>query len=250
MVVAMVTESELFKSSGQDRLDLAYYTKNSVILTVLARDSDGYIRNGVAVNQNTPADTLTVLASDPFTDIRNCVAANPNTPADTLTVLASDPHDRIRDTVAANPNTLADTLTVLASDVNDDTRWRTARNFAAPDELLWCLLTDTDKDIADNVTARLQTKNLSLTDPTWVDPITLKTIYDVLQTNNVLNTPMLIQLLKAKVALSKTELIELCELYGSDVRELIKTNYELTHPLLKQMLAPAPKHTLSSTVCR
>lgn len=78
MVVAMVDELELFKLSEQKRVDLAYYTKNPEILKVLAGDPDGYIRQGVSVNPNTPAGTLTVLAADVNDNIRNYVAANPN----------------------------------------------------------------------------------------------------------------------------------------------------------------------------
>ena len=54
----------------------------------------------------------------------------------------------------------------------------------------------------------------------------------------MLNTLMLIQLLKAKIVLTQMELIELCELYDESVRDVIKTRYELTHPLLKQLLQP------------
>ena len=61
----------------------------------------------------------------------------------------------------------------------------------------------------------------------------------------MLNTLMLIQLLKAKIVLTQMELIELCELYDGDVRELIKNNYTVTHPLLEQILASKHTHTTS-----
>ena len=127
-------------------------------------------------------------------------------------------------------------------------RWNAAHNSSTSNELLWCVLKDPDKSVVDKAVTRLQNQNLSLTDPSWVDSQTLKTIYDILQANNALNSTMLIQLLKAKMPLTQMELIELCELYDSNVRDVIKTGYELTHPLLKQILKP--KHTPSSAVCR
>lgn len=42
--------------------------------------------------------------------------------------------------------------------------------------------------------------------------------------------------------LTQSELIDLCELYDNDIRDTIKTNYELTHPLLKQILTTSEKH--------
>lgn len=218
------------------------------ILTVLATDTDSYVRWNAAANFNTPKNTLTALATDADKAVREHAANNPNTATDTLTVLASDTDKYVRRRVAGNRNTPTKTLTVLAADTDAGVRWDMTYNSAASNELLWCMLTDTYKETVNIATKRLQSQNLSLTDPTWIDPETLKTIYDILQTNNCLNTSILIQLLKAKIALTQSELIDLCELYDDNIHELIKTNYEITHPLLKQILSP--KHTLPSTISR
>ncbi len=230
---------KLSRLSERERVDLAYRTTVPKILLVLSADAD-VVRECVADNPNTPADILTVLSSD-VDAVRECVADNPNTPADILIVLSADVDDRIRKIVASNPNTPVSALTVLATDVADATRWRTARNFVAPNELLWCLLADVYENVTCSATTRLQSQGLSLTDPSWVNPVMLRTIYDVLQTNNCLNTSVLIQLLKVKVVLSQSELIDLCELYSSDIHGVVETNYEITHPLLEKILVPSRK---------
>lgn len=208
-------------------------------LTVLATDVDPYVLRWVANNTATPAAILNSLAAAPDYVIRGFVASNINTPVSTLAVLATDSDEDVRCYVAQNTSTSAETLAVLAADPSVDMRWRVAGSLGASNELLWCLLSDPVKELVDATATRLQQRNLSSTEPTWANPQTLKTIYDTLQTTNLLNSNMLIQLLKAKVSLSQTELIDLCELYDKNIRNVIKTSYPLKHPLLKEILKPS-----------
>ena len=243
MVVVMGNETlELAKLSVLERGKLALSTKDPEILTVLASDVEIHVRRCVAINLNAPAYVLAALATDSSVEIRRHVAENQNASADILTALAVETDMYVRRGTAINLSTPKNALTILASDESVRIRWYVAINSSTSNELLWCMLKDPDKNVIDIVVTCLQNRNLSLTDPSWVDPTVLKTIYDVLQTNNALNSVMLIQLLKAKLPLSQGELIELCDLYDKSVRDTIKTGYELTHPLLKQMLSPAPKY--------
>lgn len=268
----MFTEPlDFSKSSKLERINFARYTTDPKTLAVLASDLNDNVRMEVAANPNiskdilitlaednsnevraetaanakTPVDVLTVLASDSDKHVRWRVAQNPNTPVDVLTVLATNLDEYVRWRVAYNENTPSETLIVLASDVKDEVRWHVAGNSAASSDLLWCLLTDNDKPTVNRAATRLRDQNLSLTDSTWANSETLKTIYGVLQRNNVLNASMLTQLLKAKIVLTQLELIELCELYDGNIRELIKNNYTVTHPLLEQILASKHTHTTS-----
>ena len=53
-------------------------------------------RKVVAYNSNTPAEALTILASDSDNYVRRGVAYNSNTPAEVLTTLAGDPNEYVR----------------------------------------------------------------------------------------------------------------------------------------------------------
>jgi hypothetical protein len=58
----------------------------------------------LAVNPNTPPETLTILARDKDAGVRSGVASNPNTPPETLTILARDENCWVRCRVERNPN--------------------------------------------------------------------------------------------------------------------------------------------------
>ena len=59
----------------------------------------------LALNPNTPPETLESLANDDNWLVRSHVAGNPNTPIETLERLANDKDWRVRCRVANNPNT-------------------------------------------------------------------------------------------------------------------------------------------------
>ena len=58
----------------------------------------------LAVNPNTPPETLTILARDGIVSVRCRVAYNPNTPPETLTILARDESVGVRYHVERNSN--------------------------------------------------------------------------------------------------------------------------------------------------
>jgi hypothetical protein len=79
-------------------------------------------RKDLALNPNTPPETLTLLARDEDLSVRCRVALNPNTPTETLTILARDEDWGVRWSVAWNPNTPSESLVILAQDEDDDVR--------------------------------------------------------------------------------------------------------------------------------
>ena len=144
--------------------------------------------------------------------------------------------------LALNPNTPVELLITLAGHPSAYVRRNITINSHTPKELLWCLLTDTDSGVYTNATGRLNLTNENLK---WIDDEMIKTIYNNLTANNQLNSNILGQILKTKMMLTQTELIELCELYDKNVHQDIKDNYNITHPLLKQILKPIQKPTIS-----
>ena len=82
----------------------------------------------LALNPNTPTETLNLLATDENSSVRREVARNPNTPVETLKVLATDKDSGVRSRVARNPNTPVETLKVLATDEYSDVRYEVAQN--------------------------------------------------------------------------------------------------------------------------
>ena len=74
----------------------------------------------------TPADTLAQLADDEDEWVRQAVAENPNTPADTLIdgllQFANSSYTLLRETAAKHLNTPADILSILARDEDKSVR--------------------------------------------------------------------------------------------------------------------------------
>jgi hypothetical protein len=58
----------------------------------------------LAINPNTPPETLARLANDKDSDVRCYVAYNPNASPETLERLANDENYWVRHDVAGNPN--------------------------------------------------------------------------------------------------------------------------------------------------
>ena len=83
-------------------------------LLVLSRDSDYRVRNYVALNSSTPIDILFSMVNDNNEEVRIAISKNKNTTTDSLATLALDKSLKIRSWVASNLNTSAETLTTLS----------------------------------------------------------------------------------------------------------------------------------------
>lgn len=86
------------------------------ILKHLANHTDGYTREEVTRNTNTPPETLRKLASEE--KYRIYVASNPSTPGDVLGSLSKDKSKSVRLYVTRNPNTPLTVLKDLANDTD------------------------------------------------------------------------------------------------------------------------------------
>jgi len=110
-VLKEVNEPDVLSLSYDEKIKLALNPNTPAeTLKVLATDEDSYVRSFVAKNPNTPVETLKVLATDEYPGVRCWVARNPNIPAETLKVLATDEYSSIRYEVAQNPNYKTQTL--------------------------------------------------------------------------------------------------------------------------------------------
>ncbi|MGV0106635.1 hypothetical protein NSTCB13_05463 [Nostoc sp. DSM 114160] len=87
------------------------------ILKHLANHTDGYTRDRVAENPNTPPEALRKLASKQEAgEPRIFLGRNLNTPSDVLESLSKDRDKKVRISVAENPNTPLTILQYLAND--------------------------------------------------------------------------------------------------------------------------------------
>jgi hypothetical protein len=128
------------------------------MLTQLATDKDGWVRQRVAQNPSTPVNILVQLAADEDRDVRLCVVGNPSTPADALALLWADTDKHVRWGVARHPSTPADVLAQLATDTDRDVRLRVAVNPSTPSEALAVLWADTDDAVRQAVDRVLSTR--------------------------------------------------------------------------------------------
>ncbi|BAY08625.1 hypothetical protein [Calothrix sp. NIES-2098] len=93
----------------------------ATILKHLAKHTDGYTRDGVAHNLNTPPEVLRELANKQESgEPRIFLARNINTPSDVLESLSKDRDEKVRIGVAENPNTPLTVLQNLANDTNKE----------------------------------------------------------------------------------------------------------------------------------
>jgi len=83
------------------------------------------VRQGVAVNPNTPLDVLRLLgneATESSRTVRKAVAKNPNTPPDVLRTLGNEETESegdVRQAVASNPHTPVDILRSLGNEATE-----------------------------------------------------------------------------------------------------------------------------------
>jgi len=93
------------------------------------------VRQGVAMNPNTPEDTLRLLGNEVTESeeyVRLAVARNPTTPVDTLRALGNEATELVwyvRDAVAKNPTTPVDTLRSLGNEATESS-WRVRKSVA------------------------------------------------------------------------------------------------------------------------
>ena len=124
----------------------------------------------LAINPNTPVETLKVLATDENSTVRYGVATNPNTSVEILKVLATDKDWDVRCVVAQHPNTSVETLKVLATDKNSAVRYYVAKNpnYNLLDEVNTSNLSYQEKiELADNPNTPVETLKVLSTDKQW-----------------------------------------------------------------------------------
>lgn len=247
------------------------------LLTKLAADVEVSVRASVAGNRSTPVETLeeSFACRDVF--ISQALAANLNTPVFILDQLTSAGRDtcialvlnssatadiltkvvyssrlyfsdlerlarneKISDVLqtvliqdrstdfllAVNPGVNADTLTHLASSKNSIVQLNVARHQRTPSSVLYDLAAPAESLEAVSTVTFERTREQ------------LTKLFNILNTRNLVNESVLKIVLEAGVEFSQTELIEMCELYGTSIGECVKSNYVLTHPLLQRMLNP------------
>ncbi len=106
---------------------------------------DWLVRQGVAVNPNTPLDVLRILgneATESEGNVRQAVAENPSTPEDALRILGNETTESkgwVRYVVARNPSTPEDTLRLLGNSKTESVgfvRQGVAENPTTPPDVL------------------------------------------------------------------------------------------------------------------
>lgn len=247
------------------------------LLTKLAADVEVSVRAGVAGNRSTPVKTLEELFTCRDAFIFKALAANPNTPVfildqlasagrDTCVALVLNPsatadiltkvvyssrlyfsdlerlarNENISDVLqtvliqnrstdfllAFNPDVNADTLTHLASSKNSIVRLNVARHQRTPSSVLYDFAAPAESSLAVSTVTFERTREQ------------LTKLFNILDARNLVDENVLRIVLEAGVEFSQTELIEMCELYGTSIGECVKSNCVLMHPLLQRMLNP------------
>ena len=107
---------DIDKLSYNEKIELAKTSNDINILDILAKDKSFDIRYYVAINRNTPAETLSILAKDIDWVVRHHVAYNGNTPVEALIILAKDKDWGTRYYVASHTNTSVEILKKLIND--------------------------------------------------------------------------------------------------------------------------------------
>ena len=140
-----VDDIEFLKKHG--KINLLENNASPEILKELAEDEDGWVREEVAKNPNTPVEALRKLTGDKDKVVRQRVAMNPNAPVEALRKLAEDKDVDVRYEVARNPKTPIEALKKLAEDKDWDVRNTVAKNPNTPVDILRKLAEDEDSDV-------------------------------------------------------------------------------------------------------
>lgn len=114
-----LTDSDLLllvKHCPSSRLTIATATRSVEVLTLLGDDPSADVREAVADNLRTPAETLDALSRDSISAVRMAVAGNPSTPARCSEELARDSVNYVRWAIANNEKTSPAILGTLTKD--------------------------------------------------------------------------------------------------------------------------------------
>ena len=102
MKITLTIETTNFSSNFL--CELVRKTDIIEILSDLAKDENGFIKEAVAGNPNTPAEILSMLAKDEYVNVKVAVADNPNTSPEILSILSKDDYWYVRKAAKNNPN--------------------------------------------------------------------------------------------------------------------------------------------------
>lgn len=130
-----LTDSDLLllvKHCPSSRLTIATATKSIEVLTLLGDDPSGDVREAVADNLRTPAETLDVLSRDAVAAVRMAVSENPNVSSDNLRRLAIDSVNYVRFGVAHNEKTPKEVIQSLIKDADSYVSDEARKNPNAP----------------------------------------------------------------------------------------------------------------------
>ena len=151
-----VDDIEFLKSNGKLNL-LDSKNISPEMLEELVDDKFSDVREGVAMNANTPVEVLRKLANDKSWRVRLEVATNPNTPAEIIMKLADDKDWNVRMGVAKNPKIPVEILRKLTDDKDWNVRMGVAKNPNTPVEILWKLAEDGSESVRYVVATNLNT---------------------------------------------------------------------------------------------
>lgn len=130
----------LIEHCPSSRLTIASATKFPEVLDRLSRDSSGDIREEVADNPRTSANTLDTLAKDPIAAVRMATAGNATISAANLERLSQDAVNYVRWGVAHNEKTPASALETLIKDPDTYVSDEAKKNPNAPKSGFWSRL--------------------------------------------------------------------------------------------------------------
>ena len=108
--------------------ELAENSTSKKILSMLSKDEDWSVRNGVAYNNSAPEEILELLSKDEDWYVRYGVADNENTPIDILKVLSIDKDWHVKYNIAYNKNTPTSILKILSKDKDWHVRYGVTNN--------------------------------------------------------------------------------------------------------------------------
>lgn len=212
-------------------LAAANITTPAETLQLLSASEDITVKSTLATNPATPTDILRKLAECDNTFILTQLATNPTAPPDMLNKLAEHTNFLIIENVIKNPNVTTQTLQYLTTVSDRKTRLALAVLPTLPENLVYTLAFDPDVEVAASTLTCLKHVRMRLR-PVLV----IEKIFNILNTRNIVNETIMSVVLTNKVNFSQSQLIEIIELYDTNIKQLVKTNYTLTHPLLQQLL--------------
>lgn len=134
------------------------------VLQNLGNDEDPEVRVNIALNKNTPEETLKKLIADTVTRVAACALSNPNTKLSykEFKNYASNNDPFFRSGVAVNINTPADILTLLSNDLDTVVRQGVSENTNTPSDVLTLLAKDNEEVVRSTVARNEKTPPIAL----------------------------------------------------------------------------------------